>query len=159
MAILGILAVVTLANFSTSQAKGRDAQRKSDLRQLANALEAYYTDHSVYPLGSSGKIVSCDNSEATEGVCDEVACEWTGLINREFCDANYTVYMKEMPTDPVSSRQYYYVSADRKSWKLYAKLENNNDSDLLKNADGTPRTVTLGGTAYTFGISSGNTTP
>lgn len=148
MAIMGILAVITLANFSTSQAKGRDAQRKSDLRQISTALEAYYADHGSYPLsgtsGNAGKIMSC-----TCGT--PVACNW-GAEPREFCDINSTVYMKEIPNDSVSNRQYYYVS-DGKSWQLYAVLENTNDSDKL------PVSKIFNSVVYTFGIASSNSTP
>ena len=38
IAILGVLAAVGLATFNTSQMRGRDAQRKSDLKQISNAL-------------------------------------------------------------------------------------------------------------------------
>ena len=83
MAILGILTVVTLGNFQTSQIKARDAQRKHDLKEITNALEAYFSDHSQYPDATvtGGKINMCS--------CDggPLPCDWeddTG--RREFCD-------------------------------------------------------------------------
>jgi prepilin-type N-terminal cleavage/methylation domain-containing protein len=155
MAILGILTVITLGNFRTSQIKARDAQRKSDLRQIANALEAYYNDHSGYPLGvTSGS----DNGKMLACVCEEgdEPCDWdTEVGNREFCDANSTVYMSKIPGDPVSSTDfpYCYESADGSDYKIYAKLENENDPDAKLD-------VTCGGTShYNFGISSANTVP
>jgi prepilin-type N-terminal cleavage/methylation domain-containing protein len=152
MAIIGILSVVTLANFSTSQAKGRDAQRKSDLKQISIALEAYYADHGAYPVGTAGKIMACGCATLTP--CVYIACSWGGTSNREFIDENNTVYMKEIPNDSVSSRQYYYVS-DKKSWQLYAVLENTNDMDQLPIAS----RKTFASTVYNFGISSSNSIP
>lgn len=157
MAIMGILAVITLSNFSTSQAKGRDAQRKSDLKQIGIALEAYYADHGEYPVSgastNAGKIMACDDSS---GNCTTAsyptACNWGGAISRQFCDKSNTVYMKEIPNDSVSSRQYYYIS-DKKSWQLYAVLENTKDLDKLT----TPKT--FNSVIYTFGIASSNAKP
>jgi len=147
MAIIGILAVVSLANFRTSQMKGRDAQRKSDLRQIANALEAYMSDHGGYPLSSNGKIMACGcGGEARE-------CNWDeDSGQREFCDANNTVYMSKVPGDPTGSPNYCYWS-DGKSFKLYAKLENSKDPE----AKG-PYTC-AGYASYNFGISSPNISP
>jgi general secretion pathway protein G len=142
MAILGILATVSLANFRTSQQKARDAQRKADLRQIANALEAYMNDHGGYPTEESGKIKACG--------CGTLACGW-GADPREFCDSNNTVYMKEIPDDPAGSPHYCYKSGG--SWfQLYAKLENANDPEAKLS-------VSCSGTTYNFGISSPNTTP
>ncbi|MGB9706948.1 MAG: type IV pilin protein, partial [Microgenomates group bacterium] len=49
VAILGILATVGLGSFQSSQMKGRDARRKSDLSQIQKALEMYYNDKGAYP--------------------------------------------------------------------------------------------------------------
>lgn len=161
MAIMGILAVITLANFSTSQAKGRDAQRKSDLKQVSIALEAYYADHGAYPVGTAGKIMACDDSG---GDCTTAsyptACNWTGTASRQFCDQSNTVYMKELPNDPTSSRQYYYVSEDGKSYGLYAGFENLNDIDCLSKTGSVCNTIASSGDLdFVYGISSSNTTP
>ncbi len=153
MAILGILAVVSLANFRTSQMKGRDAQRKSDLRQIANALEAYMSDHGGYPSAGTGadagKIKACGCLSAIQAD----ACDWTiDTGSRELCDENNTIYMSKVPGDPVASPNYCYKSGG--SWfQIYAKLENKNDSEAKLD-------VTCGGTPkYNFGISSPNVKP
>src|SRR4030043_1445991 len=90
MAILGVLMVVTLANFRTSQAKSRDAQRKSDLHQLTIAFEVYSVDHGSFPPSTSGgKIQGCGCSFG-----DRI-CNWDEESGeREFCDARNTVYMR-----------------------------------------------------------------
>ena len=50
IAIIGILASIILASLSTSQAKGRDARRVSDIKQIELALGLYYDANSYYPL-------------------------------------------------------------------------------------------------------------
>lgn len=41
ISLIGILAALALVSFQSSQKQARDTQRKSDLRQYQNALEAY----------------------------------------------------------------------------------------------------------------------
>lgn len=154
MAILGILMVVSLANFRTSQMKARDVQRKHDLKQIATALEAYMTDHGGYPDDSNpsptegGKIKACVCGSATPQNCDWDQDDDPSL--REFCDENNTVYMIKVPGDPGGS-SYCYKSGG--SWfQIYAKLENDKDPEAKLS-------VSCGGVTYNFGISSPNTTP
>lgn len=52
IAIIGILSSVVLASLSSARARGRDAVRQSDVRQLQNALELYYNDANRYPAVS-----------------------------------------------------------------------------------------------------------
>jgi prepilin-type N-terminal cleavage/methylation domain-containing protein len=160
MAILGILATITLANFSSSQRKGRDAQRKSDLRQIANALEAYMNDHGEYPISNAnGEMVNACGCRDHLRNCVFGALD---AANREFCDENNTVYMTDIPDDVNASaswHNYYYVS-DRKSYKLYANFENPNDADCLIKSDGLCKPIAAySGNNYIYGISSSNTTP
>jgi len=51
MAILGVLVTLIGTAFRTAQARGRDVQRKSDLKQIANALELFFNDYGFYPPG------------------------------------------------------------------------------------------------------------
>jgi general secretion pathway protein G len=109
MSIIGVLAAIGLGSFNTAQVRGRDAQRKSDLKQISHALELYYSDHGVYP--------SADLIRA----------------NVEFTDGK-TVYFKKIPADPSPGRNYIYrqVPSDpNKKFQLFAKLENTEDKDLL----------------------------
>ncbi len=116
IAILGILATIGLGSYTSTQAKSRDARRKSDLENVQKALEMYLNDFGSYPEDDSGSIADFD---------------W-GQTFRD-PDKATTIYMKELPQDPVSSQNYYYVSGD--SWyKLYARLENSNDICFSNNS-------------------------
>jgi general secretion pathway protein G len=107
MVILGILASVTYGQFQTSQKKARDAQRKSDLDNIARALELYYNDFQSYP--NPGSINWGSPLEATVG-------------------SQTVVYMKTIPSDPLSSQSYCYKGGGDQ-FELFAKLENENDPD------------------------------
>ncbi|PIR69854.1 MAG: hypothetical protein COU47_00235 [Candidatus Niyogibacteria bacterium CG10_big_fil_rev_8_21_14_0_10_46_36] len=49
IAIIGILASVVLASVASARARGRDARRLSDMKQIQIALELYYGDNAAYP--------------------------------------------------------------------------------------------------------------
>lgn len=139
--ILGILATIGLGSFQSSQRKARDARRKSDLGQLITALEAYYNDTGAYPVADTGRIAGCGSG---------VACPW----GQAFVDANGTIYMVELPADPMSNQSYYYVSAGT-DYQIYARLENDQDPDFV-----TYNGTNCGsGSVCTYGIASPNSTP
>lgn len=74
--IIGILAVLIVPNLTAGPQRARDAQRKSDMRNVKTALETYFNDNNQYPGGAG-----------TSG--------YTGL-------STYLVptYIKTLPVDP-----------------------------------------------------------
>jgi prepilin-type N-terminal cleavage/methylation domain-containing protein len=52
--VIGILAAITIVAYNGIQQRGRDAQRKSDLVQIAKALELYRVDKGGYPSSTTG---------------------------------------------------------------------------------------------------------
>ena len=110
IAIIGILASMVIVALSSARAKARDATRKSDLRQIKTALEVYYSDQSpnTYPI---------------------VAAQTT--FAETLFGENQT-YMKTIPTDPKSDRNYSYMSnadTDNQDFALSADLENDKDGE------------------------------
>ena len=146
--ILGILATIGLVTFTSSQARGRDSKRKSDLGQIAASLELYYNDKGQYPSSLNGNIVGCGDNAA-------VICTWG---ESEFSNTTTgTIYMKVLPEDPASALSYYYqstaVSGKYTTYQLYTHLENTKDKDLITVA------YTCGAQNCNYGISSPNSTP
>lgn len=117
IAVMGILSVIGMDNFIFSQKKARDASRKSDLANIAKALELYYNDFSRYPLGQNGAIMGC----GTGGV---MQCSWNGSTA---FSSDRAVYMQKLTKDIEITKRYYYIS-DGKTFGLYAMLENQLDS-------------------------------
>lgn len=148
MAIIGILAVLGIGSFMSSQQKSRDARRKSDLRNIGLSLETYFNDKGEYPLGSlAGEIMGCAGGSI---------CSW----GSSFSDENGTVYMVQLPSDPTSGINYFY-SSDGSSYQIYARLENTLDQSVPVDADDEPQ-VYSGldcGLSCNYGVSSPNTTP
>ncbi len=49
IAIIGLLSAIVLASLNQARAKGRDARRISDIKQLQLALSLYYDSNGKYP--------------------------------------------------------------------------------------------------------------
>lgn len=158
ISILGILATIGLVVFNSAQVRGRDVQRKSDLKQIASALEVYYNDYESYPGSLNGQILGCPSTTST-------ACAWgTSQITD-----GATLYLKAVPKDPTVNFNYYYRSVAvggvaNSGFQLYAELENSEDTSACIGGDcGThvdlPAEVSCGGTiGCNFAITSPNTT-
>ncbi len=152
MVILSILVAIATGTYASSSKRGRDNRRKNDLRSVATALETYYSDKGRYPDGTNGVIMGC-------GAGDSGACPW-GDSTTGFKDQYGTLYMVLIPSDPLDSQTYYYVS-NGTSYKLYAKLENIHDAGDGVNQDGyTGTDCDQNNTVMcNYGIASANTTP
>lgn len=130
ISIIGVLVAVGLGAFRSSQARSRDAERKSDLKQVSSALELYYSDYERYPD----------------------SLPW----GSEFTDGK-TTYFKILPTDPVETLDYVYRVVDAGSnqkFQLFAYLENTQDPSLITTSQSCG-----GGKTCNFSLTSSNTTP
>lgn len=146
--ILGVLAALITGNFFTSLKKGRDAKRKADLEQTQRALEMYYEDKKTYPTFTfpfGGKL--CETSS---------------------CASSEKVYMQKVPNDPISGKNYEYISATGSDYRLFACLENNLQILPYNSLSGSPtiscttqcKKQDLSGDIICYwGISSTNITP
>lgn len=119
IAIIGVLSTLLMANFIGVRQRARDAQRKSDLRQVQAALEIYRSDIGSYPI----TLATC--------TCNSAACLGNvGLSNVADCT---NTYMQKIPKDPsggsigYNSGNYYY-SSDGTTYTLGTCLENSGDS-------------------------------
>lgn len=120
MAIIAILSGLGLMGFGTVQQKSRDSRRKQDLANISKALDVYYNDYGVYPASNSnGAILGCGAGGA--GVC-----HWGDAWK----DDKGTLYMTALPVDPDVSHTYYYRQLDDHSYYLFARLENELDSEV-----------------------------
>lgn len=119
ISIIGVLATLLVANYSATRQRARDAQRKSDLRNVQTALRTYYNDRGKYPTSSSGKIQGCGTSGTS-------ICEW-GQKFSAGASGNEVVYMNILPNDPQKNRSYNYSSTAGDDYTLSACLENKAD--------------------------------
>lgn len=129
VAIIGILAALLTSNFVAIRERARDAQRKSDLRQLQSALELYRSDIGSYPVTSNSYQLPNSVISGTGN------CPSPGSFTY-----SSTTYMKKIPCDPLGASYYntgdYYYSSDGTNYTLAACIENVNDTD--QNVTSTP---------------------
>lgn len=105
IAIISILSAILMVNFVGIRQRARDAQRKSDLRQIQSALELFRADHGCYPY--TGCIIAfptCGSALAYNGF----------------------TYMQKIPCDPAGS-SYIYNNTNGNTYSLTACLENQSD--------------------------------
>ena len=74
VAIIGILAAIAVPAFTGQQGKAFDARIKSDARNVAAAMEAYFTDNATYYSGDCAGLGDVNLSEG-------VACTATAVGN------------------------------------------------------------------------------
>ena len=105
VSLIGILSTLVVANMNSARERARDAQRKSDLRNIQTGLRLYYNDNSGYPPKA------------------EMDAAWGTLWTK-----NGATYMNILPKDPLSPTQdYIYTYTDSENYILKACLENKSD--------------------------------
>ena len=117
ISVVSILTTVGVAMFRTAQAKGRDSIRKTNLQHLSLALEGYLQKYGSYVGSVSRGGTSLDCTTDTGNFYSAIAPYITGIV----------------PTDPLDqTKQYCYLSINNgSSYRLFAKLENCQDSEVI----------------------------
>jgi general secretion pathway protein G len=111
ISIIGILATLVAANLNSARSRARDAERKSDVKNISTALRLFFNDNGVFPADS--------------------AIPWGSIWTN---DDTSTVYMQSVPNDPLnkvddsnSPKYVYSLGATGDTFTLSACLENNSD--------------------------------
>ncbi len=111
IAIIGVLSALLLPNYMSARERSRDAQRKSDLKQIQKALEMYRQDKSpqAFPTAApSNRFGACGQSFSN------------GTI----------IYLNQIPCDPLNTTPYYYLPNNTNlTYELCSCLENVGDPD------------------------------
>jgi prepilin-type N-terminal cleavage/methylation domain-containing protein len=113
VAIIAILASVVLVGLGPTQSAGRDARRVSDLQEIQNGLELYYSKCGFYP----------GSATCTAGL----PTGWAGLQDAL---TGAGIGVNTVPNDPTSGKTYdfgtdYTASTDQgTTYIVEATLEN-----------------------------------
>lgn len=127
VAVVSLLSVAGLMGFQSSQSRGRDAQRKSDLERIKIAFEDYYNDNQCYP--PLGSLQACRSTELQP-------------------------YLQSIPCDPMTGEPYLYLPLSNacSGYRVHAQLETLDDPAIAKlNCSGTQGC----GYGYNYGIAAG----
>ncbi len=120
VAIIGTLSAILLPNFTAMRQRGRDTTRKSDLKTIQKALELYRQNMipPAYPAPGGGNTFPGPNT-----------C-WSTTGFSATCPAGGTIYLRQVPTDPIlNPTTSYYYSISGLTYTLAACLENTADPD------------------------------
>lgn len=102
--IIGILVALTLPNLFSAQARGRDTDRKNELKNVQTKLETFFNDNGRYPDDFAEAVSDADvTTEEQTGPRDDAYVYTPGD-----CDT---------------------ASTNCGSYEIYAVLENDNDPD------------------------------
>jgi general secretion pathway protein G len=116
--VIGILAAIVIVAYNGIQATARDNIRKSDLKNLATAIEAYYATNGNYPMSA--------------GWCTQISHpSYTTAFQTEMAQ-----FLNQLPLDPqyeATYQDYFYRNIGDQSYYLYAELEGEERAD-----DGVP---------------------
>lgn len=102
VAIIGLLATLSVVAFNMARAKTRDTRRVSDIKQLQTALAMYYSDNNGYPVTSA-------------------------FVSGSSLSSGSTTYMAKIPTPPLPSNDgscpvgvtdYIYASANTNTYTI-----------------------------------------
>lgn len=123
--VIGVLtsSLVVIINPVAQLQKARDAQRKSDLKQIQSALEMYRADIGSYPA----TLKNCNSNTALGNSLATPSCT--------------SIYMSKVPNDPRGGNYTYTLSGA--SYTLVGCLENLTDTQ----ADSPFVNCTVGGSA------------
>lgn len=119
LTVISIIAILTglfTVSYLSVRQRGRDAQRKSDIKQIQSALELYRSDNDAYP----------DTATIQGQPC-----------NQTFSSGTVT-YMKRFPCDPNSTStapiNYYYWKDPNSatSYVIASCLETTSDKDATQ---------------------------
>lgn len=122
LGIIGVLGTVAGLAVSTARERTRDATRLAHVRELQNALESYFTDHSTYPVSEEPLALGTTTSLCLSD--DGFACTIPPA------DA----YLEIVPTPPgqgISQKAYQFVS-DGETYRIQFALEGGNSYLGLK---------------------------
>jgi len=134
IAIIGILAAVIFISLSSARKKAQDAQIKSDMTTLSQALEVVKVDR---PIGTIANYTAL-NDTATN---DTNVLRWLDGGGTAAAPVGNKLISK-LPVNPISGRLYYIKSAASGSVGLLSRL---NASATTYNCivDGTASQVTI----------------
>ncbi|MFC1840476.1 type IV pilin protein [Thermodesulfobacteriota bacterium] len=102
IAIIGILAAVAIPQFSTYRTRSYNSGAMSDLRNVANAQEAYYVDNRAYTNTLSNLLTSDYGLVVSNGVNINVSGDSSGYIITAYHSSGDRTYTLDGPGGSIS---------------------------------------------------------
>lgn len=136
ISIMAVLAGGLIYSTNNARDKGKDSVRKQDLKSISAALTAYRADNNHWPPNDL-----LINPSPTLEYASDTGTDWIPDIS---------AYINKTPNDPtkptggsagcsISTKTYFYcyqiIDPDKKTFVLWAQLENLSDPQLITNTN------------------------
>lgn len=112
MALIGVLAtaVIVAINPNKRLAQARDAQRKSDINSIANAIVGFEALTGAVPASRVFGSTGCDRSVGSTNDCSFVplSSTWSTGTGIYYYLIQSQEFLKKLPVDPKNDSTYYY---------------------------------------------------
>lgn len=118
IAVIGILATISVVSYNGVQERTRDARRKSDLATIIEGLDLYYNKHGKYPPGSCTLTPSTACKINTGWSTTAESNSWSNLA------AHLEPFIDTLPYDPVNTQNINILLSSNKGY-AYAYFSNN----------------------------------
>jgi type II secretion system protein G len=106
--IIGILVALALPNLFSAQARGRDTDRKNDLKNIQQQLETYFNDNGNYPSDLATVVTVAADRQGPRG--DAYTYTGGGCVTTK-C-TSYTLSADlENDSDPQATAGFYVVKS------------------------------------------------
>jgi prepilin-type N-terminal cleavage/methylation domain-containing protein len=133
ISIIALLSSIVLAALQEARAKARDAVRKNDLRQIANALELYRSDHGNYLVKNSSNL-GCGSSGLGIGWFNYTYASYGGSVAQCLFNGKYIAGLIIDPSKNTASYNNigspYMIYVDGSGYTVWASLEKPSAADL-----------------------------
>lgn len=137
IAIIGVLAAISVMGYRVIRAKAQDAKRKADLRLIAHALEAYALDHGdLYPFSRyNGRTLEYITSISKTAGGTLVKGQYIDNISQDpVTNGGYKYTSGCLETNPSCTGGEYYILEATLSDGTYYQLAMDNKGSLSYNA-------------------------
>lgn len=110
--IIGVLASVSMVSVNSIRVKARDSKRISDIKQVQNALEAYYSNNGQYPAEARIGVNTGLGSADYDTLCNSAAGFVADTTDVSCSGANGALYMARVNENPgPGGTKYKYTPA------------------------------------------------
>lgn len=129
VAVIGILATLSLGPIRAAQKRGRDAQRKADLNTIAQAIDLYYAEKRRLP--GTTALTTCNVTSTSE----DGGADWLKEVKPYIVSTKgKTQDIPHDPFDDTSKGQVYKYTyqcpaASGRGYSLSARMENEKDKE------------------------------
>lgn len=115
-AIIAILAAIAVPNFLEAQTRAKVARAKADMRSLVTAIEAYRTDHTMYPPGTDNpakypEAIATFLGPLAAGFYAFQTRDSGASVGTQFAGVTTPIaYITSIPTDPFAGQASGYLT-------------------------------------------------